>query len=178
LTDALADQDQALAGGVISGEGDLRRIHCEVEAESRVLLAGPLREAAARQAMLALTGSLNLSRVASHANKIAHLCPTCRLDSWRRMPWAEVQHMAGMSVSLLNQAVAALASGDRQLARATRELAGSIDALYIQKFDALPGYLAASPRLVNPYSAFSRAIQELGRVGDRALEIAESVMEI
>jgi len=170
---AVMERDADLAAEVAARDKELDRLEREVEAEVIKVLA--LRHPVASDLRLvigALRAANDLERIGDYAANVAkrgillaELPPLGSLNGFGRLA-----DMAGRNVE---DAVAALLSGDADLA--DRVWAGDqpVDAIYTGIFREMLTHMMEDPRTITAATHFLFVAKNLERIGDHATNIAE-----
>jgi phosphate transport system protein len=174
--DAVANDDDALAGGVIAGDAAVNDLRTAIEAECYRLLATEQPVARdMRTIVSALTVTSDLERIGDHAKKIA--------STYRRMaafpgsvPISELQGLADVATDMLRRAMRAYTVQDVAAAEAICREDDLADSRYRRMFDQTLNAMVENPRDVGMGTYLIQMAHELERTADRATNIAERII--
>ena len=173
---ALLRRDLVLARQVCEADDDAKRVRYAIEEAVTSIIAlqqpvaGDLREL---MSIVAIT--LNLERIAGHAEGIARIAiflgdnpvAATEPDLWR---------MADVVREMLQSATRSFLERDQRLARLTAERDDEVDELYSDVHERLIARLAGVERGAEEFDAITHVLwcsHNLERIGDRALNICE-----
>jgi phosphate transport system protein len=173
--DALVDGNTVLAQAVLAGQPAILDAWRRVELCGQGLLAAGPQTKVALSVVLALDVGLDVLWVANHAGNIAQAHLLLLSSPQPCLPTADLLRVSRLFIGLLDRALEAFACQDRDQAVSVCDLSGPVETLHIEAFDL--------PPVVNPPARIrtecrlplAHIVRELGRVGDRATDIAERV---
>ena len=172
----LVEGDRDLAREVIAADANINRLRYDIEAECYAILAmeqpvaGDLRLVAS-----ALAVTVDLERIADHGKRIASIYLRM-LDDPRPIPLGDIPYLGEIALSMIDRALAALASGDVAGALAVCQMDDRADALYKQAFNVTISHMLDNPRLIGAGTHLIQIAHELERSADRATNVAERVI--
>jgi phosphate transport system protein len=173
---AFLDNDPDLVSEVIAGDEVINGLRYQIEQECYALLAREQPVAGdMRTIVTALTIVTELERIADHGKKIARICRRTAGEP-RPVPLGAIAQLGGMALSMLDDALAALAARDPDAARAVSARDDEVDALYKQTFNVTLSYMLENARAISAGTHLIQVAHELERVADRATNVAERVI--
>lgn len=173
---ALIERDSASMADVLARDGDINRLHVEIDDRCFKLLAlhqpmaGDLRTivaAAKINSDLERVGDLAVNIAEAALRYVTHL-PV--------KPLVDIPRMASMAQDMLHDALDAFVALDLQRAQAVLDRDDALDELKSQIFRELLTYMLGDPRTIEPGIDLILISRHLERVGDHATNIAEDVI--
>lgn len=170
--EALERRDSAAGARVVAGDDAIDDLRRKVEASCIELIwrqqpmAGELREIAAMLEIatdLERVGDYGVD-IAKHAIKLS--------DVLLRPARVEIDHIAGVALATLIDAMRAYTERDSELSERVIEQDDEVDLLYKRGVKALQEEMRADPELVMAGTRMLFVLAALERVGDRANNIA------
>jgi phosphate transport system protein len=173
---ALAQQDDELAGQVIAYDDDINAIQQEIDEKCLVLLATQQPMASDLRAILAISNiAAELERIGDYAEGIARLAIKLS-DRPLLKPLIDIPRMAEKSRQMLATALEAFARQDVAAAEAVGQADDEVDALYDQVYRELLVFMMEDPRTITQATYLLWVAHNLERIGDRTTNIAERVV--
>lgn len=173
---AFLTNDVDAAADVIAGDQAINSLRFDIEKQCYGLLAREQPVAGDMRAIVAaLTFVAELERIADHGKKIARICQRTAGEP-RPIPLGGIEQMGQVALSMLDDALAALAARDPAAARAVSVMDDTADALYKQTFNVSLSYMLETTQAISPGTHLIQIAHELERVADRATNIAERVI--
>jgi phosphate transport system protein len=173
---ALIERDSASMADVLARDGDINRLHVEIDDRCFKLLAlhqpmaGDLRTivaAAKINSDLERVGDLAVNIAEAALRYVTHL-PV--------KPLVDIPRMASMAQDMLHDALDSFVALDVQGAQAVLDRDDALDELKSQLFRELLTYMLGDPRTIEPGIDLILISRHLERVGDHATNIAEDVI--
>jgi phosphate transport system protein len=173
---ALTERDSASMADVIARDGDINRLHVEIDDRCFKLLAlhqpmaGDLRTivaAAKINSDLERVGDLAVNIAEAALRYVTHL-PV--------KPLVDIPRMASMAQDMLHDALDSFVALDLRRAQAVLDRDDALDELKSQIFRELLTYMLGDPRTIEPGIVLILISRHLERVGDHATNIAEDVI--
>lgn len=173
---AFLENDLDLVSEVIAGDEGINSLRYQIEQKCYALLAREQPVAGdMRTIVTALIIVTELERIADHGKKIARICRRTA-GAPRPVPLDPIEQMGTMALSMLDDALAALAARDPGAARATSARDDEVDALYKQTFNVTISSMLEDTGAISAGTHLIQVGHELERVADRATNIAERVI--
>ncbi len=173
---AFLENDLDLVSEVIAGDQGINDLRYQIEQRCYNLLAREQPVAGdMRTIVTTLTIVTEFERIGDHGKKIARICRRTA-DDPRPIPLDAIGHMGEMALSMLDDALAALAARNPDAARAVSARDDEVDAFYKQTFNVTLSYMLENPRAISAGTHLIQVAHELERVADRATNIAERVI--
>ncbi len=175
-TDALKNQDVALAEQVIQGDRDINELRWSLEGEALAVIAmqapmaGDLRQIAAGLHIIS-----ELERMGDHAAGNAKIV-LMTANEPQLKPLVDIPRMAQTAQAMLAAAMDAFVRSDAELARRTMAMDDEIDELYNQVYRELLTYMMQDQHTINRATHLLWAAHNLERIGDRTENICEFVV--
>ena len=173
---ALTERDSASMADVIARDGDINRLHVEIDDRCFKLLAlhqpmaGDLRTIVAAAKI-----NSDLERVGDLAVNIAEAA--LRYVTHRPVkPLVDIPRMASMAQDMLHDALDSFVALDLRRAQAVLDRDDALDELKSQIFRELLTSMLGDPRTIEPGIDLILISRHLERVGDHATNIAEDVI--
>ncbi|MBI4538902.1 MAG: phosphate signaling complex protein PhoU [Gemmatimonadetes bacterium] len=174
--DALLARDVEKAEAVVRRDQEIDDLEVEIDERALRLLA--LQQPMAsdlRLIMTALKASNDVERVGDHAVNVAHAVR--RLGAGAPLPERrDIEEMAGISLGMLADALAAFVSRDAKLARDVCVRDDRLDALRNSVARTLITQMLEDPRAITSALDLFLVAQNLERIGDLATNISEDVV--
>jgi phosphate transport system protein len=173
---ALTERDSASMADVIARDGDINRLHVEIDDRCFKLLAlhqpmaGDLRTivaAAKINSDLERVGDLAVNIAEAALRYVTHL-PV--------KPLVDIPRMASMAQDMLHDALDSFVALDLRRAQAVLDRDDALDELKSQIFRELLTSMLGDPRTIEPGIDLILISRHLERVGDHATNIAEDVI--
>jgi phosphate transport system protein len=173
---ALTERDSASMADVIARDGDINRLHDEIDDRCFKLLAlhqpmaGDLRTivaAAKINSDLERVGDLAVNIAEAALRYVTHL-PV--------KPLVDIPRMASMAQDMLHDALDSFVALDLRRAQAVLDRDDALDELKSQIFRELLTSMLGDPRTIEPGIDLILISRHLERVGDHATNIAEDVI--
>jgi phosphate transport system protein len=173
---ALTERDSASMADVIARDGDINRLHVEIDDRCFKLLAlhqpmaGDLRTivaAAKINSDLERVGDLAVNIAEAALRYVTHL-PV--------KPLVDIPRMASMAQGMLHDALDSFVALDLRRAQAVLDRDDALVELKSQIFRELLTYMLGDPRTIEPGIDLILISRHLERVGDHATNIAEDVI--
>ncbi len=173
---ALAQQDEELAGQIIAYDDEINAIQQEIDEKCLVLLATQQPMASDLRAILAISNiAAELERIGDYAEGIARLA--LKLSGRPLLkPLIDIPRMAEAGRQMLSAALEAFARQDVAAAEAVGKADDEIDALYDQIYRELLVFMMEDPRTITQATYLLWVAHNLERIGDRTTNIAERVV--
>jgi len=125
-----------------------------------------------RHIVSVLTIVNELERVGDHGKRIA--ASSLRMSQEPRpIPMGDLKRLSDIGLSMLDRALASVASRDVAEAEAVCRADDNADALYKQIFNVTLSYMLEDPRHIGAGTYIIQVAHELERVADRATNVAE-----
>ena len=173
---AFLDNDLDLVSEVIAGDEVINSLRYRIEQQCYALLAREQPVAGdMRTIVTALIIVTELERIADHGKKIARICRRTAGNP-RPIPLGPIDHMGAMALSMLDEALAALAARNPDAARVVSARDDEVDSLYKQTFNVTISYMLEDTGAISAGTHLIQVGHELERVADRATNIAERVI--
>jgi phosphate transport system protein len=173
---ALAEQDEELAGQVIVYDDEINAIQQEIDEKCLVLLATQQPMASDLRAILAISNiAAELERIGDYTEGIARLAIKLS-DRPLLKPLIDIPRMAEGSRQMLTAALEAFARQDVEAAEAVGKADDEIDALYDQIYRELLVFMMEDPRTITQATYLLWVAHNLERIADRTTNIAERVV--
>jgi phosphate transport system protein len=173
---ALARQDEELAGQVIAYDDEINAIQQEIDEKCLVLLATQQPMASDLRAILAISNiAAELERIGDYAEGIGRLAVKLS-DRPMLKPLIDIPRMAEASRQMLTTALEAFARQDVAAAETVGKADDEIDALYDQIYRELLVFMMEDPRTITQATYLLWVAHNLERIGDRTTNIAERVV--
>jgi phosphate transport system protein len=173
---ALAQQDEEMAGQVIAYDDEINAIQQEIDEKCLVLLATQQPMASDLRAILAISNiAAELERIGDYAEGIGRLAIKLS-DRPLLKPLIDIPRMAEASRQMLTTALEAFARQDVAAAEAVGRADDEIDALYDQIYRELLLFMMEDPRTITQATYLLWVAHNLERIGDRTTNIAERVV--
>jgi phosphate transport system protein len=173
---ALLERNQKLASQVIEGDQEINRRRFEWEERALQILATQTPVAGDLRLIVAGLHLVDeLERIGDHAKGIARISQLIGQAPliYQGIPLAD---MAGVSCSLLDQALISFATRDPKLAKTVGLRDSEIDALYNRVAAELLEIMVASHNNIEQANRLLWAAHNLERIGDRITNICERVI--
>ena len=173
---ALTERDSASMADVIARDGDINRLHVEIDDRCFKLLAlhqpmaGDLRTivaAAKINSDLERVGDLAVNIAEAALRYVTHL-PV--------KPLVDIPRLASMAQDMLHDALDSFLALALRRAQAVLDRAAALDELKSQIFRELLTSMLGDPRTIEPGIDLILISRHLERVGDHATNIAEDVI--
>lgn len=177
-TQALRDRDMALARRVDVFDATINRMRYEIEEQCYTLLALQQPNSHDMRSLVATVSVVtNLERMGDHAAGIARL--VLRMDGMAcRIQVAEFDEMAEIAAANLRDAMTALATEDKILARAVVSRDAEIDELHKAVYDRLIKWMAEDTSSVECATMMLWVSHNLERYADRISNICERILYV
>jgi|SRR5581483_1903575 phosphate transport system protein len=172
---ALRDRDMALARRVDVFDATINRMRYEIEEQCYTLLALQQPNSHDMRSLVATISVVtNLERMGDHAAGIARL--VLRMDGMTcYIPVGEFEKMADIAVANLRDAMTALATEDKILARAVISRDAEIDELHKAVYDRLIKHMVEDTTSVECATMMLWVSHNLERYADRISNICERI---
>ena len=173
---ALADQDPAVARGVIAGDEQINARRYDVEERCLRLIATQQPAAGDLRAIIAAIHiATELERIGDYASGVAELA--IRLsDQPHLKPLIDLPRMAGIDQDMIRASLRAYLEDDPELALETAKRDAVIDQLYDQVYRELLTYMLEDPRNISRATYLLWVAHKLERMADRVTNICERVI--
>jgi phosphate transport system protein len=173
---ALAQQDEELAGQVIAYDEEINAMQQEIDEKCLVLLATQQPMAGDLRAILAISNiAAELERIGDYAEGIGRLALKLS-DRPLLKPLIDIPRMAELGRRMLSTALEAFARQDLASAETVGKADDEIDALYDQVYRELLVFMMEDPRTITQATYLLWVAHNLERIGDRTTNIAERVV--
>jgi phosphate transport system protein len=175
---ALRDRDMALARRVDVFDATINRMRYEIEEQCYTLLALQQPNSHDMRSLVATVSVVtNLERMGDHAAGIARL--VLRMDGMAcYIPVGEFDQMADAAAANLRDAMTALATEDKILARAVASRDAEIDELHKAVYDRLIRHMVEDTSSVECATMMLWISHNLERYADRISNICERIMYV
>ncbi|KAB2954504.1 phosphate signaling complex protein PhoU [Heliorestis acidaminivorans] len=175
-TEALVNQDIALADAVIDGDDELDRLQLEIEDSCMKLIAmqQPMAKDL-RKISAAWRISVELERMADNAVDIAKSCRRIAGQLYIK-PLIDIPLMSEICQQMVKGGLDSYIKDDKDMAIKMSEMDHKVDALYKQVFRELLAIMLEDPKTIAQATHLLFIARHLERFGDHATNIAESVV--
>jgi phosphate transport system protein len=175
-TEALKNQDVALAEQVVQADHDINELRWGLEDEALAVIAMQAPMAGdLRQIVAGLHIISELERMGDHAAGNAKIV-LLTADEPQLKPLVDIPKMSQVARSMLADAIDAFLRSDVELARRTMTVDDQIDELYNQVYRELLTFMTDDPTTINRATHLLWAAHNLERIGDRTENICEFVV--
>ena len=173
---ALAQQDEDLARGVIEEDDAINAVQHDIDEKCLVLLATQQPMASDLRTILSVSNiASELERIGDYTEGIAKLA--IKLTSQPLLkPLIDIPRMAAEGRLMLLKSLEAFARQDVELAQEVGRSDDVVDALYDQVYRELLVFMMEDPRTITRATYLVWVAHNLERIADRTTNIAERVI--
>ena len=175
-TDALRDQNVALAQEVVGDDRQINEARWKTEEHALLVIATQAPMARDLRVISAVIHiATELERMADHAAGNAKIV-ILTADEPLLKPLVDLPRMADVSRKMLSDSITAFIDANIDLARDVARRDDEVDTLYNQVYRELLTYMMGDPRTINRATHLLWASHNLERIADRVTNICERVV--